>query len=100
MKKEKTAAEWEETLGEQIKALRLRHNLSQRELAERGDLALNAVKNIEAGRGGTLTSLMKILRILGKTDWISALTPEVSISPMQLIATKVPRQRASKGPHV
>lgn len=100
MKKEKTATEWEETLGEQIKTLRLRHNLSQRELAERGDIALNAVKNIEAGRGGTLTSLMRILRTLEKTDWITTLTPEVSISPMQMIAAKAPRQRASKGHHV
>ena len=53
-----TSAEWEAELGRQIRALRLRQNLGQRQLADRAGIALNAVKNLEGGKGATLRSLI------------------------------------------
>ena len=102
MKNIKTVLEWEESLGHQVRSLRLRQNLSQSELASRAGAALNAVKNLELGKGSSLTSLIKILRVLGKAEWLTSLAPTISISPMQMISAKTPRKRASKGhaPHV
>ena len=90
-----TAGEWEAELGKQIRTLRLRLDLDQKQLAERAGIALNAVKNLESGKGATLRSLIHALRILNKTDWLGTLAPTVSISPVQMLKTKAPRQRAS-----
>lgn len=87
--------DWELEVGRQLRALRLRQNLDQRGLAAKAGVALNAVKNLEAGGGSTLTSLIKVIRALGRADWLNALAPPVSISPIQLLKRKTPRQRAS-----
>src|SRR5215510_13888513 len=90
-----TTKEWEAELGHQIRTLRLRLDLDQRQLAERAGIALNAVKNLEGGKGATLRSLIQVLRILNRSDWLKTLAPTVSISPVQMLKTKAPRQRAS-----
>jgi transcriptional regulator with XRE-family HTH domain len=92
----KTAEEMEIELGSQMRDLRLRRNIDQRQLAEQAGVALNAVKNLENGRGATLSSLVKVLRSLGRVDWLETLAPTVGISPMQILKAKQPRQRASK----
>jgi hypothetical protein len=65
-------------------------------VAERAGIALNAVKNLESGRGATLRTLTRTLRVLNRTDWLGTLAPAVSISPIQMLRTKRPRQRASR----
>ena len=83
-------------LGEQLRALRLRQNVDQQQLAARAGVALNAVKNLESGKGATVGSLLKVLRALGREDWLRALSPQVSISPLQALTRKPTRQRASR----
>ncbi len=87
---------WEAELGRQIRTLRLRQNLNQQQLADRAGIALNAVKNLEGGKGATLRSLVQALRALNREDWIRSLAPPVSISPIQMLKTKAPRLRASR----
>jgi transcriptional regulator with XRE-family HTH domain len=91
-----TPGEWEVELGRQLRGLRLRQNIDQRTLAERAGAALNAVKNLEAGKGASLKSLVKVLRTLGRADWLSTLAPAVSISPLQMLKAKHARQRVSR----
>lgn len=83
-------------LGRQIRALRLRQDLNQQQVAERAGIALNAVKNLESGHGATLRSLTQTLRVLNREEWLGTLAPAVSISPVQMLRTKAPRQRASR----
>jgi len=92
----KTPKEMEIEFGQQLRNLRLRRNIDQRQIAEQAGVALNAVKNLENGRGATLSSLVKVLRTLGRADWLGTLAPTVGISPMQILKAKQPRQRASK----
>lgn len=81
--------------GKRIKALRLRKNISQKELAEKTTLSLNTIKSLEFGRG-KLSTLIAVFRELGVLDQLDAFIPETSISPMQLakMQGKV-RERAS-----
>ncbi len=88
--------EWEAELGSQLRTLRLRQDLDQRQLADRAGVALNAVKNLESGKGATVRSLIRILRALDKTDWLSTLAPQVTVSPLQVLKAKHPRQRAAR----
>ncbi len=96
MKREITHREWESELGQQLRVLRLRKNMDQLQLAERAGIALNAVKRLESGKGATLTSLIKALRTLERDEWLGTLTPQVSISPMQMLKSKPVRQRVSR----
>ena len=89
--------EREAALGRQLRNLRLRQNLDQRLLAAQAGVALNAVKNLEAGKGATVKSLIKVLRTLGRAEWLGTLAPEVSISPLQMLKAKPSRQRVSRG---
>ncbi len=96
MDNSKTVEEWSSDLGEQMRALRLRANLDQITLAERAGIGLNAVKNLESGKGATVKTLIKALRALDRAEWLSSLAPQVSISPLQLLKGKPARQRASR----
>ena len=92
----RTLGQLAEMLGGQLRALRLRQNVDQQQLAARAGVALNAVKNLESGRGGTTRSLLKVLRALGREDWLDALSPQVSISPLQALTRRPTRRRASR----
>jgi transcriptional regulator with XRE-family HTH domain len=91
-----TTEEWEATLGRQLRDIRLRQNIDQRQLAEQAGVALNVVKNLEAGKGATVKSLVKVLRALDRVAWLETLAPAVSISPLQMLKSKQSRQRASR----
>ena len=96
METTKTVEEWGTELGEQMRALRLRANLDQVSLAEQAGIGLTAIKNLESGKGATLKTLIKALRVLDRADWLGTLAPPVSISPLQMLKAKPARQRARK----
>jgi transcriptional regulator with XRE-family HTH domain len=81
----RTSAELEELLGSRLRELRLLKNLDQKSLAERAGISVNAVKHLESGKGARVNSLIKLLRALDRADWLEALAPAVSISPMQML---------------
>jgi transcriptional regulator with XRE-family HTH domain len=83
-------------LGERIRELRLREDIAQTVLGARSGISLKAVKNLENGTGATVASLLRVLRTLGRTEWIETLGPKVGISPMQLLTRKKVRIRASR----
>jgi len=91
-----TTDEWSAELGAQLRQLRLRKQIEQKQLSEMAGVALNAVKNLESGKGATVSSLIKVLRALGRADWLQSLAPPVSISPLQLLKAKQPRQRVGR----
>jgi len=88
--------EIEADLGRQIRTLRLQQDLTQIQVAERAGIALNAVKNLERGRGATLRTLTRTLRVLNRIEWLGTLAPAVSISPVQMLRSTAPRRRASR----
>ena len=92
--------ELEQRLGEQLRALRIRAELDQVQLAALAGVGLSAVKSLENGKGSTLKTLVRVVRALGCTSWLDALAPQVSVSPLQLMrasaAAEQPRQRVSR----
>jgi putative transcriptional regulator len=82
-------------MGNRVKSLRLRKNMTQQQLSNATALSLNTIKALEAGKG-KLSSLIAILRELGALDAIDSFIPEISISPLQLAKRQgKKRQRAS-----
>ncbi|MCL2807135.1 MAG: helix-turn-helix domain-containing protein [Coriobacteriia bacterium] len=92
----RTAEEWEQFLGEQVRTLRLRKNMSQKELAERAQLSLSTLANLESGKGTTLKSFTAVLSVLQKESWLEALAPQIAVSPLQIAELGKVRQRASR----
>src|SRR5262245_47498669 len=81
-------------LGDQMRLLRVRKNIDQQRLAYEAGVALNVIKRLEGGKGATLTSIIKVLRVLGAEGWFRTLAPAVSVSPLQMLKSDTPRRRA------
>lgn len=68
-------------IGEKLKAVRLKQNITQQSLAESAEVSLSTVKKIENGEISLFGSLLRILRILGKLDSLQSLVNEEQLSP-------------------
>jgi len=80
-------------LGERIRQLRLRKNITQEDLAARTLLAVGTIKALEAGKG-KLSTLVAILRELGALDQLDSFIPPVTISPIKMVEAK---RKSSRG---
>lgn len=89
----KTPLEIQALLGERIQRLRLSRNLDQRSTAEKAGISERALRNLEAGRGSTVETLVRALKALESTDRIDLLAPEPAINPLSLLRNAKPRQR-------
>ncbi len=83
-------------LGDRLRALRLRKNITQQELAEKAMLSLNSIKSLELGKG-KISTLIAVLRELRALDTLDSFIPDLKISPVQLAKLQGrKRLRASK----
>jgi transcriptional regulator with XRE-family HTH domain len=91
----RTIDEWEALIGEQVRAARIAGELDQEHLAALADVSVGALSNLERGRGSSLKTLVAVVRALGRTEWLEALAPPVTVSPMQMLRAKrrSPRSR-------
>ena len=85
--------EWEQSIGEQVRTLRIRKNLKQDELAARASVSKSAVFQLENGKGSTLRTLISVLIVLGETTWLENLAPVPGVSPMQMLELGRQRRR-------
>ncbi len=81
-------------VGENIRALRLQRNLTQRVLADQAGVSLTALRHLESGEGANLFTLIRIVRALDRQDWLQALAPRVTINPLHMTSSRSTRQRA------
>jgi transcriptional regulator with XRE-family HTH domain len=80
-----STSDWLVELGAAFRRLRLRNQLDQRTLSELSQVSVGTIKNLEAGKGSSLHSVIAIARALGKEDWLQSLAPGVSISPLEML---------------
>ncbi len=90
--------EWLARLGDALRSLRLAQNLGQTELAQRAGVGRSAIQNLETGHG-TLSTLVRVVRALGREDWLASLAAQPTINPLHLVRHANKRQRASKRSH-
>ncbi|MCH5330718.1 MAG: helix-turn-helix transcriptional regulator [Alistipes sp.] len=89
----------QQRIGENLKAVRLKQNITQQSLAEAAEVSLSTIKKIETGEIKSFDSLLRVMRILGKLDAIQSLVEEEQLSPneyyeMVHAAQKKTRKRA------
>ncbi len=87
-------------IGNHLKTVRLKQNITQQSLADAAGVSLSSLKKIEKGEIGSFDSLLRVLRTLGKLDVLQPLVDEEQLSPseyyelVQSNAAKHKRQRA------
>ncbi|WP_297447033.1 helix-turn-helix transcriptional regulator [Acidiferrobacter sp.] len=82
-------------LGGRLRALRLRHNRTQEDVAACAAVSLGTLKALEAGRG-KLETLIAILRELDALAGVEGFLPEPPASPLMLAHVARGRRRASR----
>lgn len=91
----------EAEFGAQIRRARLLDDIDQRALADAANISPTTLMKLEKGRGSTLSTLFKVLRALGREEWLETLEPAPSVSPLALAreaeGVQEP-QRASRKP--
>jgi transcriptional regulator with XRE-family HTH domain len=86
-----------ETIGLFIKKTRLSQNKTQQQLADDAGIARSTLALFESGAGGSLLSLIQILRILDQLYLLNSFQVSTQISPLLLAKqAKNKRQRASQ----
>ena len=89
-------------IGNHLKTVRLKQNITQQSLADSAGVSLSSLKKIEKGEIGSFDSLLRVLRTLGKLDVLQPLVDEEQLSPseyyelVQSIKAKHQRKRASR----
>ena len=96
MKKNKSISALKRELGESLAAYRLSRNLRQEDVAVEAGVSPGVVVRIEAGKGGTVDSLARIVKALGWEDRLAALVPDAAVSPLDPRSAKSSRKRARK----
>ena len=91
----KTPEDIEADLGERLKRYRLVRNLDQKTLAEQAGVSVRALRNLEAGAGSTVHTLVRVARALGRESWFDTVAPTATISPLTMVRGAEPRKRAS-----
>lgn len=90
-----TLGELELDLGERLKRLRLNKDLDQKTLAARANVSVRALRNIEAGQGSTVKTLLSVVRALGRESWLQTIAPVATVNPLTLTSRASTRLRAT-----
>lgn len=77
--------ELQAALGKQLQELRIAKNLSQITTAEKAGISEKALRNLEAGRGSSIETLVRVLKALDSLDGLRLLAPKPSVSPLALL---------------
>ncbi|MEW8027890.1 MAG: helix-turn-helix domain-containing protein [Candidatus Thiodiazotropha sp.] len=91
-------------IGQRILQRRLELQMTQAVLAEQAGIAKRTVERIEAGSSAQMSSMIRLLRVLGLLPGLDLLFPEQLQRPMDLLKRKgkvrrrasTPREKAGK----
>lgn len=84
-------------LGHRLEAYRISRNLKQAELAEMAGISRSTLARMEAGKGGTIDSMARIMRALDLEDRLLEIVPDATMSPLDPRSdTGKPRQRVRR----
>ena len=92
----RTPEELQIVLGERVRRLRLARNIDQRATADKAGISEKALRNLEAGRGSTVETLLRTLKALDSLQGIEMLAPEVTVDPLALLHASKPPQRVRR----
>jgi putative transcriptional regulator len=84
-------------LGARIQQTRLNADVTQVEVAHKAGISRGALRLLEAGRGSTLASLVRVLRALDRLSSLDSFLPAPGPSPVQLARLRGKRRQRASG---
>lgn len=81
-------------LGQRLAAFRLSRNLRQEDVAESAGVSRGVLVRLETGAGGTVDSLLRVMKALGLEDRVAELAPDARLSPLDSKSVDGGRKRA------
>jgi len=88
-------------LGRRIARRRLDRGITQADVAEQAGLGKRTVERVEAGGDTQMSTIVRLLHVLGLTEGLERLVPETGPGPMELLKMKgKERKRASSSKQV
>ena len=88
-----TISELQAQFGDTITRLRLQKGISQIDVAAKANIAVTSIIRLEAGKGGNLSTFIKVLKALDSASWLNTLAPIITVSPMDIVNRVPKRQR-------
>jgi transcriptional regulator with XRE-family HTH domain len=85
-------------LGRRLRRLRLQQNVTQGDLAVEAGISPRTVRNVEQGEDVQLSTVIRMLRSLGRLDALDAFLPAPGVSPMELLRTGGRQRRRARKP--
>jgi transcriptional regulator with XRE-family HTH domain len=77
--------ELQAVFGKQLQELRISKNLDQITTAEKAGISEKTMRNLEAGRGSSVETLVRVLKALDSLDGLRLLAPRASVSPLAVL---------------
>ena len=77
--------ELQRVFGKQLQELRISKNLDQVTTAEKAGISERALRNLEAGHGSSIETLIRVLKALDSLDGLRLLARRASVSPLALL---------------
>lgn len=83
-------------IGQFIQQSRIRQNKSQQQVSDAAGINRSTLSQIENGRGGTLLSLIQILRVLDQISFLKIFQVEEKESPLYLAKMEMKKRKRSR----
>ena len=83
-------------IGQFVQQSRLRQNKSQQQVADAAGVNRTTLSQVENGKGGTLSSLIQILRVLNQLSFVKAFQVEERPSPMYLATLEMKKRKRAR----
>ena len=77
--------ELQAVFGKQLQELRISKNLDQVTTAEKAGISEKTLRNLEAGRGSSVETLVRVLKALDSLEGMRLLAPRPSVRPLALL---------------
>lgn len=87
-----------EQIGRFVQQSRLQQNKSQQQVADAAGVNRSTLSQIENGKGGTLISLIQILRVLNQLSFVRVFQVEEKVSPMYLAKMELKKRKRARTP--
>jgi transcriptional regulator with XRE-family HTH domain len=84
-------------VGRRLQRTRLSQNVTQQQLAKRAGVAPRTVSAAEGGEDIRLSTLVRLLRALGRLGGIDALLPAPQVSPLELVERRGKQRKRARG---
>ena len=84
-------------IGRRLQRTRLSQNVTQQQLARRAGVSPRTVSAAESGEDIRLSTLVRLLRALGRLGGIDALIPAPQVSPLELVERRGKQRQRARG---